>query len=75
MILMRLLLLLFAAWIAWRIYRVLTRRVGAQQASPPVVDMVQCARCGLHLPRSGAVQAGADWYCCEAHRDGHDAGA
>lgn len=32
-------------------------------------DMVSCARCGLNLPRSEAVQDAAGRnYCCEAHR-------
>ncbi|MEW5904919.1 MAG: PP0621 family protein [Pseudomonadota bacterium] len=32
-------------------------------------DMVSCARCGLNLPRSEALQdARGRHYCCEAHR-------
>lgn len=71
--LIRLLMLLFAVWIGWRIYGLLTRR-GIEPASPapPVEDMVRCARCGVHLTRRLALQQGAEWYCCEAHRAGHD---
>ena len=42
---------------------------------PPQQDMVACAHCGLHLPRSDALvqntAAQARYYCCEQHR-AHD---
>jgi uncharacterized protein len=31
--------------------------------------MVRCAHCGVHLPQSDAVSAGALHYCSGAHRD------
>lgn len=31
--------------------------------------MVQCARCGVHLPASEALTGGDRTYCCSAHRD------
>lgn len=31
--------------------------------------MVKCAHCGVHLPQSDAVSAGALHYCSGAHRD------
>lgn len=30
-------------------------------------DMVQCAACAVHLPRSEAIMVGGDFYCCKAH--------
>lgn len=44
-----------------------------QPSAPPAdtaqpEDMVSCARCGLNLPKSEAIAAGDDYYCCEAHR-------
>ena len=30
-------------------------------------DMVQCATCAVHLPRSEAFMVGGDFYCCKAH--------
>ncbi|MDR0224921.1 MAG: hypothetical protein LBI66_00750 [Burkholderiaceae bacterium] len=46
-----------------------------QQAAPrrgPAVaapqDMVECAHCGLHLPRSEAIEAGGRSYCSAEHR-------
>ncbi|GAA3988344.1 hypothetical protein GCM10022279_09250 [Comamonas faecalis] len=33
-------------------------------------DMVACARCGVHLPRSDAMtDARGRTYCCQEHRD------
>jgi uncharacterized protein len=32
-------------------------------------DMIACAHCGVHLPRSEALVAGGRAYCSAAHRD------
>ncbi|WP_119290636.1 PP0621 family protein [Azohydromonas sediminis] len=32
-------------------------------------DMITCAHCGVHLPRSEALVAAGRAYCSEAHRD------
>jgi uncharacterized protein len=46
------------------------RASGAPAAPAPVEAMVDCARCGLHLPASEALRdAQARPYCCSAHRD------
>lgn len=42
-----------------------TRRGGAE-------DMVICAHCGVHLPRSEALAARSLHYCSAAHRDARD---
>lgn len=34
-----------------------------------VDDMVRCAQCGVHVPKSESVQAGGRNFCCAAHRD------
>ena len=39
-----------------------TRRGGAE-------DMVSCAHCGVHLPRSEALAARSLHYCSASHRD------
>ncbi len=38
------------------------------EQQPPAEDMVRCAQCGVHLPRSEAIMAAGKFYCCEAHR-------
>ena len=37
--------------------------------APQLVQMVDCAHCGLHFPASEAVRDGARLFCCGAHRD------
>ena len=32
-------------------------------------DLVRCARCAVHLPRSLAIPEGDRWYCSPEHRD------
>lgn len=32
-------------------------------------DMVRCAHCGVHLPKSESVQAAGAFFCSTAHRD------
>jgi uncharacterized protein len=59
------LLIVLAAWLirrAWRASRV-------QHKEPPRVqaDLVACARCGMHLPRAEAREAGGRLYCGEEH--------
>lgn len=31
------------------------------------VDMVQCAYCGVHLPKPDAIYDAPDYYCCDEH--------
>jgi uncharacterized protein len=44
--------------------------------SPPAArtkggeDMVRCARCGVHLPRSEGIMSGGEFFCSEEHRRG-----
>jgi uncharacterized protein len=39
------------------------------QAPPPpkAQDMVSCAFCGVHLPKSESLFVGGKYYCCTAH--------
>ena len=76
----RLLMWLVLALLAWWLLR---PRRKARPAPPPpgpataapaapasVETMVDCARCGVHLPASEALRdAQSRTYCCSAHRD------
>jgi uncharacterized protein len=70
--------LLFWCFIGWLLYAGLRRLYGASggagrgpAAAPPSEEMVRCAACGLNLPKSEALAAGAGWACCAGHvRDG-----
>jgi uncharacterized protein len=34
-------------------------------------DMVRCAHCGVHLPKSESIMAGGQFFCSAAHRDAY----
>jgi len=34
-------------------------------------DMVRCAQCGVHLPRSESLVTQGQYYCCAEHRRRH----
>ncbi|MBZ0092776.1 MAG: PP0621 family protein [Burkholderiales bacterium] len=36
-------------------------------------DMVRCAQCGVHLPRSEGVLSQGEFYCSDEHRRQHQA--
>ncbi|MEJ2692255.1 MAG: PP0621 family protein [Candidatus Thiodiazotropha sp.] len=68
----RYLLLALAAWALYLIIRHLARQRKLQQprrANPKAVISVQCAYCGLHLPREEALRRGDAYFCSQAHLD------
>lgn len=62
-----LMLLAIAAAVYWLI-RSYRRQDDAPQQDV-VEDMVRCAHCGVHLPRSESIQTAGRFYCCIEHRD------
>lgn len=70
--------LLFLILLGIAIYLLLRQRPGAggrstgqqqeQRSAGTAEAMVSCAWCGLHVPLSESVEAGARHYCCEEHR-------
>jgi uncharacterized protein len=44
---------------------------GMQQPSQSIEQMVQCAQCGIHFPKSEAIQARGSGkvFCCTEHRE------
>jgi uncharacterized protein len=64
--------LLAVYWIL-RSYR---RRVDRGEPKPPAAggeDMVQCAQCGVHLPRSESITTQGSFYCTAEHQRSHQA--
>lgn len=57
------------------IVRAYARALAAKQPSAkepkPAEDMVQCAYCGVHLPRGDSVAAGSRFFCSTEHRQLH----
>ena len=72
-IILRILLLLAVAWLAF----VLVRRVlgGSDKVLPKSKDkpelMQRCAYCDVHLPSGEATQSRGKIFCSEAHRDAY----
>lgn len=71
-----LLLLAFvvAYWLIKAYQRKRTRSGTGEGGSGAAEDMVQCAHCGIHLPRSESLPAGAVFYCTPEHRRLHQQG-
>jgi len=64
----RLLLLAVIVALVFLLLKSYSRSAGRSRPPEPVEDMVCCARCGVHLPRSESILAGGKSYCCDAHQ-------
>jgi uncharacterized protein len=66
---------LLAAWWILRSYR---RRVDRRDAPPAGAadgeKMVQCAQCGVHLPRSESLLVKGRTFCSADHQQRHETG-
>jgi uncharacterized protein len=47
-----------------------SRKSRKQDETPQTQDMVSCAYCGVHLPKSDSVLMNGKHYCCTAHSRG-----
>jgi uncharacterized protein len=60
------------ALVVWLLRRY--RRSLEDAVKPPraeIEDMVRCAQCGMHLPRSESIESGGNHYCSAEHRRSH----
>ena len=65
----KLIFLVLAVVIVWAViksYRKSRPRDAAPRAAAPE-DMVRCAHCGVHLPRSESHPSGESFFCSEEH--------
>jgi uncharacterized protein len=64
-------LILLVVLAVWLIRRAFLRATGSGRGAAPQAprreDLVSCARCGVHLPRSEAREAAGRLYCGEEH--------
>lgn len=67
--------LLAAYWILKSYRRRVDRRAGSAEPPAAAESMVQCAQCGVHLPRSESLTVDGRAYCCSEHRQQHEAGS
>jgi len=64
-----LLAVLVVAYIWWRNERRASMAPPAAPRRPAAPqDMVACAHCGVHLPRTEALTSGPHSYCCAEHQ-------
>ncbi|MFA5913479.1 MAG: PP0621 family protein [Burkholderiales bacterium] len=65
----KLLLLILAVVVLWRLAKGSRRKERADSAPKPVPErMVSCAHCGLYLPQSEAIGEEGRYFCCAEHR-------
>jgi len=71
--LIKLILLALGAWVIYRIFKSYGRRIKAEDAPKPEAgeDMVRCAHCGVHLPRSESIVSHGESFCSNEHRQLH----
>lgn len=69
----RLLFLLAVVIVVYLLLRSFRRQAPKQQDVPTAAEeMVRCAKCGVHLPKSESILAGGNFYCSDAHRREHN---
>jgi uncharacterized protein len=66
----RLLLLAAIAAVVYLLIRSYRKEIPRQDQSV-AEDMVRCAHCGVHLPKSESIMAGGQFFCSAAHRDAY----
>jgi len=66
----RLLLLIAIAAVVYLLVKSYRKDVPRQDKSV-AEDMVRCAHCGVHLPKSESIMAGGQFFCGVAHRDAY----
>jgi uncharacterized protein len=64
----RLFLLMAIAVVVYLLIKSYRKNV-PKQDNPVAEDMVCCAHCGVHLPKSESILAGGNFFCCAEHRD------
>lgn len=72
----KILLLVVGVWLIYTLLKKYSRSVDKdEEAAPPAQaggeDMVRCAQCGVHLPRSEAILSRDEFFCSNEHRRLH----
>ncbi|MFV1998224.1 MAG: PP0621 family protein [Acidiferrobacterales bacterium] len=67
--LLRIAILFILGWLAWRLIRRLTAslHLPAKPPSQDQIEVIPCAVCGVHIPRSEALMRNDKAYCSTAH--------
>ena len=69
----RLLLLIAAVWLVWRLFRQAFLQSPADQpgrapGTSGTTRMIRCERCGVHVPESEAFMARGHYFCSHEHQ-------
>jgi uncharacterized protein len=65
----KLILIVAGIFLAWWLLRKYFQSFRSKQQPPSLAeDMVRCAHCGVHLPRSEGLADNGRIYCSEEHR-------
>lgn len=67
----KILLVILGLLLAYWILKSYRKRVDKREPPPPAAgaeDMVRCAQCGVHLPRSESITARGKFYCSAEHQ-------
>lgn len=64
----KILLLAIAVWLIFKVLKQYSQSVNkTEKPQSASEDMVQCAQCGVHLPKSDSLLIKGEFFCCEAH--------
>ena len=64
----KILLLAIAVWLIFKVLKQYTQSVNkTEEPQSASEDMVKCAHCGIHLPKSDSLLIKGEFFCCEAH--------
>jgi uncharacterized protein len=69
----RLIMLVVIAALVYLLIKSYRRNTPGQDkdVSTDAEDMVRCAKCGVHLPKSESVMSQGQFFCSAAHRDAY----
>lgn len=70
----KIILLVLGLLLVYWILRSYRKRVGRRDGPPQAgtaEDMVRCAQCGVHLPRSESITTRGNFYCSAEHQRQH----
>lgn len=65
----RLLMIAAVVLVIYLLVRSFRRNAISGKGSQSVEDMVRCAHCGVHIPKSESILSGDQFYCSIEHRN------
>lgn len=66
----RLIFIVVIIALAYLLFKSYRKQLPRQDESSGTQDMVSCAYCGIHLPKSEGLHVDGKYYCCTAHSQG-----